>query len=112
MGEIQCARGDCTTCEQGAEKLPPCNKSNLLYENICADCNPGALKKGELENVQEEAPSSYVGETSRMIFEGSKEHWGGARAKTMKCHMHIHQTLEHIGRKMKLVNFFKSPLTR
>ena len=65
----KCGRGGCTTCEQGAEELPPCSMRNLLYENICAVCNPGAPKKGELITVKEGAPSLYVGETSRTIFE-------------------------------------------
>ena len=68
-GETQCGRTDCVTCEQGGEELPPCTKNNLLYENICSTCNEGARKKGELGNVKEGAPSLYVGETSRTIYE-------------------------------------------
>ena len=71
---MQCGRDDCTTCEQGAEELPPCNKNNLLYKNKCTECNPGALGKGELEEVKDGAPSLYVGETSRTVYERSKEH--------------------------------------
>ena len=42
----KCGREDCTTCEQGLEELPTCTKMNLLYENICTRCNPGAKGKG------------------------------------------------------------------
>ena len=87
-----------------------------MYENICSECNPGADKKGELKQIKEGAPSLYVGETSRTIFERSKEHWGGARAMSMKNHMFKHQVLEHEGREpsftMKVIKFYKTPLAR
>ena len=41
-----CSREDCVTCNQGAEELPNCTKRNLVYENICLECNPEASKKG------------------------------------------------------------------
>ena len=66
--------------------------------------------------MKDGAPSLYVGETSRTVYERSKEHWGGARAKSMKNHMHAHQVMEHDGREplfsMKVVKFFKTPLAR
>ena len=52
-----------------------------MYENICNDCNPGAVKKGELVEVNKEVPSVYVGETARFICERAKEHWAVARLK-------------------------------
>ena len=55
-----CGRGDCITCVQDSEETPPCTKSNLLYENICSRCNPGAGKKGELVDVKDGAPALYV----------------------------------------------------
>ena len=66
----KCGRTDCTTCEQGGEEeLPPCTKSNLVYENICASCNPGATGKVEQEEIRVDIPTVYIGETSRSIFE-------------------------------------------
>ena len=40
----ECGKDDCTTCTQergGEDNPPPCNKRNVLYENICRICNPG-----------------------------------------------------------------------
>ena len=90
--------------------------SNLLYEYICTMCNPGAPKKGELISVKEGAPSLYVGETSRTIFERAGEHWAGVRSKCDKNHMVKHQTMEHGSLEpnftMKVVKFFRTPLAR
>ena len=41
----------------------------VLYENICGVCNPGAEKKGNLEDVKTDVPTLYVGEKSRTIYE-------------------------------------------
>ena len=64
----QCERDDCVTCLQECEKMPQCTLNNLVYENICLACNPGASKKGELLEVREGAPTIYVGETSRFFL--------------------------------------------
>ena len=37
----KCGRGDCVTCEQGAEVLPACSRTSVVYENVCSTCNPG-----------------------------------------------------------------------
>ena len=37
--------------QQGAEDIPDCMKRNLVYENICRLCNPGAKRKGDLTNI-------------------------------------------------------------
>ena len=78
-GSKACGRENFITCTQEAEELPPCTRSNLLYENICSECNPGATIKGELSSMKEGAPSLYVGETSRTIYERAGEHWGGVK---------------------------------
>ena len=59
---VTCPRPDCITCTQGTEKTPMCTRRNLLYENICALCNPGAGGKGELkgEDLNTQVPSVYV----------------------------------------------------
>ena len=48
----QCGRVDCITCVQDCEERPQCTLKNLVYENVCLRCNPGASKKGELETVK------------------------------------------------------------
>ena len=53
----QCERQDYITWRQEAEELPPCNRSNLVYENTCSSCNPTASKKGDREQNKEGTPS-------------------------------------------------------
>ena len=74
-----CGREKCTTCTQGAEMIPPCTRSSLVYENVCSKCNQGAASKRELEDIDPTIPSIYVGETSRTVKERAEEHWGAAR---------------------------------
>ena len=31
----KCGRSACVTCEQGAEELPSCTRSSVVYEKIC-----------------------------------------------------------------------------
>ena len=113
---MKCGRKDCTTCEQGLEELPPCTRMNLLYENICTKCNPGAKGKGELEQVRDDIPTLYVGESSRSVYERSKEHWRGAHKGEAKNHMVKHQIGEHNNDApqfaMKVVRHFKTALAR
>ena len=52
----KCGCQDCVTCEQGMEELPPCTRMNLVYENICTRCNPGAKGKGEQERLRDDIP--------------------------------------------------------
>ena len=112
----KCGRADCTTCEQGAEMLPNCTKSSLLYENICGICNPKAGEDKELVEVNQDIPTLYVGETSRSIYERSKEHWGAWRGKSDKSHIWKHQVDVHGGAPpkfyMRVVRFYKTALSR
>ena len=113
----QCGREECVTCLQECEEKPQCTLKNLVYENICLACNPGASKKGELMEVKEGAPTLYIGETSRSIYERSREHWEGARRKDPKNHMVKHQTMEHGGEQepkftMKVFKHYKTALGR
>ena len=101
----------------GEEELPPCTKQSLVYENICVECNPGARGKIEQEELKTDIPTVYIGETSRSIFERSKEHWEGARKGCGKNHMVKHQIMEHGGEQepnfhMKVRGFFKTALAR
>ena len=112
----KCGRADCTTCEQGAEMLPNCTKSSLLYENICGICNPKAGEDRELVEVNQEIPTVHVGETSRSIYERSKEHWGAWKSKSDKSHIWKHQVDVHGGAPpkfyMRVVRFYKTALSR
>jgi hypothetical protein len=73
-----CSRTDCITCNQGVEELPDCTKRSLVYENICNICNPDAVKKGELKEINKEVPSRrnlsvYSGEGQGAL--GSIQRW-------------------------------------
>ena len=68
-----------------------CTKPSLVYENMCKKCNEGAAGEKESKDVKE--GSQYVGETSRTIYERSKEHWGALRSRSEKSHMFKHQQL-------------------
>ena len=35
-----CGRAACYTCEQGGDVLQNCRQRNILYESMCAVCNP------------------------------------------------------------------------
>ena len=111
----QCGRKDCTTCTQGAEKIPQCTKTSVVYENICQKCNKEAGGKKELEKVVED--SIYIGESSRSIYERSKEHWEDWRSRSSKSHILKHQELAHEGAEdplfiMRTVRFFRTALSR
>ena len=116
-GGTKCGREDCRTCEQIGEELPQCTKTNLVYENICIECNPGATGKGALEQVRSDVPTVYIGETSRSIYERSKEHWEGAKKNCSKNHMVKHMVMEHGGTGepnfyMKVRGYYKTALAR
>ena len=114
-----CGRTTCITCTQGAEVLPPCTRKSLVYENVCSTCNPGAGAKRELEGVDPNIPSIYVGETSRTIQERAKEHWSAARdgkKKDGRSHMKEHMEQYHSGEDptfiMRVVQYYKTALSR
>ena len=66
--------------------------------------------------MKEGAPSLYVGETSRSLFERTKEHWGAWESKSDKSHILKHQLMVHKEQEprfvMKAVKYYRSALTR
>ena len=91
-------------------------RASVLYENICGVCNPGAEKKGNLEDVKTDVPTLYVGEISRTIYERSREHWADWRRKNNTSHILKHQEQVHKGAEeprfvMKVVRSFKTALS-
>ena len=72
----KCEREDCPPCNQGGEKIQNCKKRNLVYESICARCNPGAIEmKGEWEPTKG-VQSLYVGETCiGACMRGARNTW-------------------------------------
>ena len=99
--------------------MPKCNKRNVLYENICTLCNPGAgeEKRGKGLKPPTHPPSIYVGETSRTLYERGKEHWRGFYSKAENSHIYKHHQIHHGGEGepaffLRPVRFFSTALTR
>ena len=109
-----CPRQDCITCSQGAEVLPQCTKVSVVYENLCQACNEGAAGKKELKVVKD--GSIYVGESSRSIFERSREHWRDFKCGSDKSHILRHQGATHPGEEprfiMRTVKYYRTALSR
>ena len=101
-GGQECGRKDCRTCTQDTrgEKLPPCTKRNVLYENICVRCNPDVGgEDGEKKGWSPPTtiPSIYVGEMAKSLYERGKEHWYSFRSKAEDSHILKHHQLHHGG---------------
>ena len=113
----KCEREDCPPCNQGTEEQQNCFKRNLVYESICLLCNPGAGSKGLLKEQNTEVPSIYVGETSRSLYERSREHWDLFEKGSTDSHIWKHHWLHHQGAgrpKMifKVVKYYRTALSR
>ena len=112
-----CGREECVTCNQDCEDKPPCNKRSLVYENICAKCNPKAKDKGPLLEENKNVPSIYVGETARSVQERALEHWSSYKARHVDSHILKHMELHHAPEDkpefiMKVVGYHKTALSR
>ena len=111
-----CGRGDCITCIQGAEEIPPCTKQSMVYENVCLACNKGARSKEQVVQANIEIPSIYVGESSRSIKERGGEHWAAFRSKNQDSHILKHQMMIHPGEEpefiLRISSFYKTALER
>ena len=87
-----------------------------LYSYSCGWCNPGAGQEKELTEVKQDIPTLYIGETSRSIYERSKEHWADWRRAKEGSHMRKHQEEAHGGANpkfcMRVVKSFRSALSR
>ena len=95
--------------------LPACTRSSVVYENVCATCNPEAGAK-ELGSIKDDVPTLYVGESSRTIYERAGEHWKDVRSNPEKSHMAKHQQQSHEGAApnfvMRAVKFYRTALSR
>ena len=88
--DLGCRMSNCTTSYREQKTIL------LVYENVCRACNPGAGAKKELGEVRSDIPTIfYVSETSRMVFERSKERWRAWRNDERQSHMLPHRELEH-----------------
>ena len=90
----------------------------MIYENICRSCNKGAGEKKEPKELRADVPSLYVGETSRSLYERSREHWKQWESKDERSHILKHMEMVHNKGEekpdfvMRAVAFHRSALTR
>ena len=113
-GNIDCQRNDCLICSQGDEEVQDCRRRNILYENRCTVCQVG--KEGD--TFQKDGLGIYVGESSRSLYERSKEHEKDRNDEQEESHQLKHWVLDHPELdappkfKFKLISSFADPLTR
>ena len=126
-GGAGCERIDCYTCTQGGEeRKEDCFKRNILYESRCSKCK----EEQELEEQVQGGPQNkknkfnpkergvYVGESSRSLYERTKEHLEDARKDTPDSHIRKHwrechpedEQMPHF--RFKIVKTFKDSLSR
>jgi hypothetical protein len=123
---MNCGRSDCTTCRQGGEDLPDCKARSLMYESKCRLCNPPTDGRADAKKstTEEERiadrraePSIYIGETSRSIYERSKEHMKDAQGMHCDSHMMKHWVTTHKAEgqpefRMEVVRKYRDSLSR
>ena len=120
MGASDCEREDCVTCSQEDEVRIDCRKRNILYESECTLCNTGEEKRGKKEELSflKAGKGIYVGESSRSIYERSKEHMSDREGLKEESHqvkhwLTDHQDLQAPPRfRFKLVRKFNDPMSR
>ena len=97
-------RRKCLPCEAGV-KNSICRKRNVLYESTCKEC----LGEGD--------DFTYVGESSRSVYERAFNHLEDYRSKHEDSHTWSHALSHHQGRmdlefKFVIVKIFQKVLTR
>jgi hypothetical protein len=113
-GNRDCQRLDCIMCNQGDERTQDCRRRNIMYENRCTVCQVG--KDGD--KFQKDGLGIYVGETSRSMYERSKEHEKDRMEEEEDSHQMKHWVLDHPELdapprfKFQIISSFSDPLTR
>jgi hypothetical protein len=62
----------CQPCLSRNEDRPNCKSQSILYESKCTICNP--TKKKTSRNREQPKKGMFGGETSRSLYERSREH--------------------------------------
>ena len=92
-GPGDCRRLDCKLCNQQDEPQQDCRKRNVLYENRCQVCMVELETDGK-EN-QKHGKGVYIGETSRSMYNRSKEHQKDRDDKAEDSHQVKHWAIDH-----------------
>ena len=91
---LECGREDCQPCGSIPERRPNCKAQSILYESKCVECNPDKLSSQE-ECKKTGRKGIYVGESSRSLYERSKEHLKNAEDFSKGSHIVKHWMSEH-----------------
>ena len=95
-GPGDCGRQDCVICNQQDDKQQDCRRRNILYENQCQTCKVDVPEDEERSNVsRKEGRGLYVGESSRSLYERSKEHQKDRDDREEDSHQVKHWVLDH-----------------
>ena len=114
-----CGRQDCVVCNQQDDKQQDCRQRNVLYENHCQACKVDVQKDGSnKDDSKKDGRGLYIGETSRSVYERSKEHQEDRDDREEDSHQVKHWVLDHPEMssppqfKFTIVASFQDPLTR
>ena len=131
-----CEREDCYTCHQGGQdRKEDCFKRNILYESRCEIClkeqerseeedkearvMQGAAEKRKARGGTDFTEKGvYVGESSRSLYERTKEHLADAVKDAPDSHMRKHWREAHPDEeempkfRFRIVKTFKDCLSR
>ena len=119
-GPSECGRLDCVTCRQADNNKIDCRRWNILLESRCDLCNKEEEKekgKGGWRYLKE-GRGIYVGESSRSIYERSKEHQADRVAMSEESHKIKHWLTDHQELlappkfKFKMIQSFQDPMSR
>ena len=121
-GQSDCGRVDCVICSQDDENKQDCKRRNVLYESSCTVCRvetDATKEAGKMMNCfQKDGKGLYIGESSRSLYERSKEHLRDRNDRQDDSHQVKHWLTDHPDLssppkfKFKLVSSFTDPLTR
>ena len=100
---IGCDSRDCLACKHGKGKGGECRRNGVGYELACDLCGG--------QNV------CYIGETGQNVYTRGLKHTANFRGKHSDSPLWKHSQLEHQGSldvsfSMKVVRYFREPLTR
>ena len=76
-------------CAQGDEEIQDCKRRNILYENRCTLCQVG---EGE---SKDNGRGVYIGESTRSLYERSKEHEADKEGRKEDSRQVKHWVLDH-----------------
>ena len=127
-----CTRLDCLLCktklETGRNMKQDCSRRSLVYETKCAACERVEMEKIEAETepgkererrIKQIKQYKYIGETSRSVYERSREHVGDMEQLKPSSHLLKHIIDKHendnpseIKFELKIIKYTKSSWNR